>query len=157
LAYKTGRGDFSLFSFKWSREVDDLLVVRHPDGSSEYATGLHHIRFFKDLIGGKTNPDVLSKRGYELGFYDFYFVRKGRYEDPEGQVWYDTEGYGINYTEPLKILAALLHADEPFLVRLLSCIRFERHHSTYRGFKEWSPLVGTEFESYVIRLENLVF
>jgi hypothetical protein len=151
LFYKTENGGFNLFSFKWAREVDDLLVRRLPGRPFEYASGLHDIRFFRDVLWGKANDKVITRHGYELGFYDFYFVRKGRYEDVEGHVVYDTEGYGIDYLQPIKIFAGLLRLDDHPFIRLISNVRFEKNYSKY-GLG--SPLFNTEFTSYVIRLSN---
>jgi hypothetical protein len=151
LVYKTEKGGFSLFSFNWAREVEDLLIRRLPDGTTEYVSGLHDIRFFRNVIRGKANNKVISKRGYELGFYDFYFVRMGKYEDFEGVVVYDTEGYGINYLQPVKIFASLLHLDDHFLVRLISNVSFEKNYSKYGP---GSLLFNPEFTSYVIRLSS---
>jgi hypothetical protein len=151
LVYKTEKSGFTLFSFKWAREVEDLLVRKLPGRPFEYVSGLHDIRFFRDVIWGKANDKVITKHGYELGFYDFYFVRKGRYEDVEGNVVYDTEGYGINYLQPIKILSCLLRLDDHFLVRLLSNVSFEKNYSKY-GLG--SGLFNTQFTSYVIRLSN---
>jgi hypothetical protein len=81
----------------------------------------------------------------------FQLIRKGRYEDVEGHVVYDTEGYGIDYLQPIKILTCLLRFDGHPLVRLLLNVSFEKNFSKYGPV---SGLINTEFTSYVIRLNN---
>jgi hypothetical protein len=154
LNYKKEGVELPLFAFKWAREVDDILIDRLPDYSKKYASGLHDIRFFKDVIEGRTNPRVITKHGYETGVLDFLYFREGRYVDLDGQLIYKTEGYGINYTRPFRLLASAFHLDRSLVVRLLTCIRFEEQTSKYTSSGYWSPIKGTKFKSYSIGLDN---
>lgn len=155
LKYRIRWGGFSLISLKWVREMSDLLVRKDPDGTWGYASGLHDIDFFDNVVRGKSNPNAISKRGLELGLLDLYFYRRGRVEDIEGGLIYDTEGYGINFLQPLKLLAAVLDLEDNRLLRFFSTVSFEKHYSKYISEKD-SPLAGIRFSSYVIRLGDLV-
>jgi hypothetical protein len=153
VTYKGKYHDLNIVSFKWAREVDDILIKINRDYSKEYASGLHDIQFWDNLILGKANDKIISKKGYEFDIGDFYFIRKGRYEDIEGRVIFKTEGWGINYTQPLKILAELFDFKNDLIVKLISSINFEKHYAKY--ITDYGhPLYGTEFTSYVIRLNN---
>jgi len=151
LVYKGRYNSFNIFSFKWAREVDDILVKVNEDNTADYVSGLHDIKFWDNLIIGKSNDKIITKRGHELNFGDFYFIRKGKYENIPGRVILKTEGWGINYTQPIKILTTLLNLDDNKIIRLISNINFEKHYSkTDYGH----PFGVTEFKSYVIRLKN---
>jgi hypothetical protein len=94
--------DWRLISFKWAREAEDLFVKRN--GSQiKYQSGLGDIDFFHDLIEWKSNPNIVKRQGWELNFGEIFYYRKGKYEDPEGQVFYKTTGYGIGIAGLLKL------------------------------------------------------
>ena len=154
LNYKKEGVELPMFAFKWAREVDDILIDRFPNFSKKYASGLHDIRFLKDVIEGQTNPSVITKQGHETGVLDFISFREGRYVDLDGQLVYKTSGYGINYTRPFRILALAFDLDKYFIVRLLSCIRFEEQTSKYYSYASWSPIKNTKYKSYSIGLDN---
>ncbi len=152
--YEGENGSFPLLGFNWAREAEDLLIDVNADNnySREYTSGLHDIDFIKNVLLCKGNGKILTKRGYELDFLGCYFKRSGYYEDIEGRVVFETGGWGVNYTQPLKILATVLDLDNKFL-RLLSGISFEKHVAEYMPHYG-HPLYDTDFESYVIRLQN---
>lgn len=152
LKYNGRYSKFNLVSFKWAREVDDILIKVNEDKAREYVSGLHDIKFWDNVILANNNDKIIVKRGYEINLGDIYFVRQGSYQDVEGVVMYSTSGYGINYIQPICLLAELLNVKNPF-VKYLSKIHFEKHYAKYNTYSQ-HPIDGTEFESYVLRLEN---
>ncbi len=151
--YKSAFNSFNLISFKWAREVDDILVNRFPDGQSEYVSGLHDIKFWDNLILGKSNSKIITKKGHVFNFGDFYFIRKGSYEDLAGRVVFKTEGWSINYIQPIRIFATYLNLEDNRIMTILSNIHLEKHYSKYKADLA-HPLHGTEYRSYVIRINS---
>lgn len=154
--YRGKHSAFNIFSVKWAREVDDILIKDvkiNEEYSYEYVSGLNDIKLWDNLFLGKSNDKIVTKRGYEFNLGDFYFIRNGKYEDIEGKVIFKTKGWGINYTQPVRILAALFNLDDNIIIRMIANINFEKHHSTYI-LDSGHPLFGTEYTSYVIRLNN---
>ncbi len=156
--FQAGAGyrGLTLAGFSWSREIDDLLIERQMTGASQYVSGLHDIAFWDNVVRGKANDQVISKRGYEINFADFYFVRRGTYEDSEGWTIAGTSGYGINYLQPLKIAASLLGLEAMLPFRVIRHLSFEKNHAEY-DIDKGHALAGTKSDSYVFRLSGLSF
>ena len=142
-----------MFSYKWAREVDDILINTFPNGQSEYASGLHDIKFWDDLILGKSNDKIITKKGYVFNFGDFYFIRSGNIENLAARLVFKTEGWSINFIQPIRILATYLNLKDNRIMSVLSKIHFEKHYSKYKA-DLGHPLYGTEYKSYVIRINN---
>ena len=149
---------FNLIHFGYAREVEDLLIDTEIDWenetySREYASGLHDIDIWNDLILGKTNDKVITKRGHSFNFAGVYSIRSGKYQDIEGKVIYRTEGTSIDYLNIAQfLLAETKYKNHPF-VKFLHSLSFERHTSKVIT-DEGHPLTGTEFTSYVLRVKN---
>lgn len=154
LTYKTGTLHMNVVSFKWAREVEDLLVKNKADGGFEYATGLDEIKFWDNVMAGKTNEHIMARRGYQIGLGDCYFFRRGRIEDLSGRVLVSTKGWGIDFVQPLKIAAALLHVDQNRYVKFLAHLSFEKNCSEYEKASSY-PLYEMKFKNYVFRYQNL--
>ena len=156
LIYKRKYISLNLISFKWAREVNDILVKRSPDGGSDYLSGLNDIKFFDNLILGNSSDKIFMRRGYELNFGDFYFIRRGKYEDLRGKFIMETEGWGINYLQPIKILISESNINYNVIQKIISSLYFEKHHSKYITESGY-PMFGTEYECYTIGLRNFTF
>ena len=152
-AYAGRYNTFNIIALSWAREADDLLIGHSAEYTPEYVSGCNDLDFFNSVLFGKANDKAVTKKGYEFSLGDFYFVREGRYEDIEGSVMMKTRGYGINFTQPLKIAAELLHIQNKLLMRILTSINIEKHHAEYKT-EYGHPLYGTEFTSYVVRVNN---
>lgn len=147
--------DLTLVNFGWAHEVEDFLVHSDELGQSSYHTGLHDIHFWKHVIAGKSSRDLISKKGYEIGLADMYFIRRGLLENPENLGRLRTSGYGINFLQPVRIGLRLLNMERTWLARVLANLSFEKHHSEFQpdGF----VLSITEYDTYVIRFSNNYF
>jgi len=152
--YTDEHSSFNLFSFKWAREADDMLVSRNPDGSWWYLSGLNDIKFIDDILLGKGNGHAITKKGWEYGIGDFFFIRRGGYEDMEGKVVYNTKGWGVSFVQPFRNLSVFRSlASTGILYRLLWSLDLEYHESSWVT-TEWHPLTGTFFKGLVIKLRN---
>jgi len=153
LQYKINNQYLDLVSFNWAHETDDLLIKVNTDKPSEYVNGFHDIELWDNLIMGQANDDIISKKGWQVEFANFYSYRKGSFEDFDGRVFLQTHGYKINFLQPLKLLL-LCKSDRNFnlINTLLMNMNFEYHYSRY---KTSNPLLkDTKFNGYVISLDN---
>ncbi len=69
------------------------------DSIFEYLVYFSHIISYRFLSSTITFPDFdshVNGKGSEFGIFDTIFIRRGRYEDRDGEVVGDTSGYGIN-------------------------------------------------------------
>jgi len=107
LLYSDEVVDWRLFTFEWSSEAEDLLVRRSPQGSITYKGWLGDIGFFDNVIKGNSKNDIVTKRGWELNLLEFISLRRGRYEDNAGRVFYDTDGFGLRSTGVFRIVFIL--------------------------------------------------
>lgn len=144
----------TIAAFSWSREVSDLLVERNPDGSSRYLSSTPDLKFWDNVLLGKGNAGSIRKSGYEVSLADCYMLRSGFYEDQDGRIIGSTSGYGINFTQPLRIAVQLLKLEYTWPGRLLSYITFEKHHASI-SLNQGHPLAGTETNSYLFRLRDV--
>lgn len=144
-----------LFSFRWAREADDLLIETHANKPSEYVNGLNDISFWDNILLGKANENAITKKGWQYDFANIFSLRRGRYEDIEGKVMYESRGYRINFVQPLKLLIALKEpvATDNFLFKLFMNLNIEHHYSEIDAAED-HPLDDTKVNAYVISLNN---
>ena len=64
--YKINNYFIDLFSFRWSREADDLLIKTYSDKPSEYVSGFKDIKLWDNVIVGKSNDKIISKKGWQF-------------------------------------------------------------------------------------------
>lgn len=151
---------FNLISFKWAREANDLLVERYMDNEgisqSRYLSGFNDIDFIDNIIFGKANSDIITNKGWELSMGDIFFIREGYYEDIEGRVIFDTNGFGINFIQPICFLLELTNQkiENEFLDKVVHNVDIEYHHSEY-NCKPGHPLSDTDFDGVTLRLRTL--
>ncbi len=147
---------WKVFAFTLAREAEDLLVVRHADGTFEYQSGLGDISFFKHIIQGRLNDDERPElhKGWQLAFGDAVFVRGGTFlESPRyGNRHYATLGYGIRLGGFLRLLSAVAPEYQPgdVLSFIAAHIDLAYDHAEYSTS---GPLSSTAFNavSIVIR------
>jgi len=154
IQYKINHQYLDLVSFNWAHETDDLLIKVNRDKPSEYVNGFHDIKIWDNLLLGQANDEIISKKGWQVEFANFYSYRMGKFEDPDGRVFLETQGYKINFLQPLKLLL-ICKSDRNFSLinTLLMNINFEYHYSRYKT-TTGHPLKDTKFNGYVISLDN---
>ncbi len=120
-AYAKDQTDWRPVFFSWTRESNDLLVVRYPAPTDSngnpfgdppppgYREGFGDIRFIDDLILGKSNPDAIIKTGWQIDFGEVVSFRGGTYDasDRSGGRLFTTSGYTIRLAGMFKILNLL--------------------------------------------------
>jgi hypothetical protein len=156
LVMNAGDHPWKVLTFTLAREAEDLLIVRKPDGTFEYQSGLGDISFFKHVIQGKLDnnerPDL--HKGWQLEFGEVVYLRGGSFaESPNfGNRNYTTGGYGIRLGGVFKLLAAI---DSE--VRANSALSFLADHIDmvydHAEYSTTGPLGYTKFDgvSIVIR------
>lgn len=157
LRYENNSIQFDLFHFHWAREVDDILVHWTADGRTHYLHFSPNINFWENVIKGKSNDRIAMHRGYEIGLADIVFLRRGRYGYSQGGDNLDTHGIGINFTQPLRLIASLLHyqRDKLWLDVLLDLDVV--YHKSLWDAETNNPLDGTEFNGIIIKLRHVQF
>lgn len=136
---------WKLISWKWAREAEDLLVKRSAPGDRiEYQSGIGDIRFFHDLIEWKANPVIIKRGGWEINLGETFYFREGKYDDPEGLVFYKTTGYGIGITGLLKLGAEIFSQNQT--IKFLADHVDIQYHWSKMKIAPWHPLYGTEFK-----------
>jgi hypothetical protein len=103
LTSNAGPSEWKLASFRVAHQADDLLVVRNPDGSSDYQSGLGDIQFVDNVILGKANSKATVRKGWQVQVAEFLYLRGGSVEGPG--LAYSTSGYSICLGGVLHLLA----------------------------------------------------
>ncbi len=128
---------YNIISIKWAREANDLLVETYMDNKgisqTRYLSGFNDIDLIDNIILGKGNSDIITNKGWEVGIGDIFFIRAGYYEDIEGRVIFDTNGLGINFVQPIRLLLELTNQkiENEFLNKIVYNVDIEYHHSEY--------------------------
>jgi len=144
--------DWRIIGLKWTIEASDLLVRRNAEGW-KYQEGLGDIRFFDEVILGRTNSETEKRSGWEVSLLEILSLRGGRYEeDPmRGNRRFTTTGWGVRLAGIPKLLRAL---DVPlggegiagFLLAHLD-VRFDSSQRTH-------PLLDDRFDSVCLVITN---
>ena len=74
--------------------------------------------------------------------------------DMEGLVVYETEGWGVDFIQPLRILSAFISYDNTVLKFISANLHIEMHQSEF-NIEQGHPLFDTSFKSYVVRMNNI--
>jgi len=158
IAYKSEKIDFNLLSIRCAREAEQMLINRHPDGTFEYITGLRDINFSQNILIGKANHKIITKKGWQFAVGDFIFLGNGQYEDTDGLVLLKTKGFGVNILQPIKILheLKLFTIENRLLRRIFLNLNLEYHYSQYRQGSDLDlgVLNNTTFRAFMLNLTN---
>lgn len=151
--YESRHGAFNLYSFKWAREADDMLVSRSKNGNWRYLSPTDDINFGNNILLGKSNDKIITKTGWEYNIGDFVFIRRGKYQDVSGRVVFSTKGWGASLLQPLRIMDVfhVINADN-IAIKILTHLNViynetEVQSSDYHFFS--NPGKGI-----IVRLEN---
>jgi hypothetical protein len=161
--YKLNNVNLKLFSFKWTIEAGDVLVKRYSgvyDSLTDtwitrpywkYVEGFGNIKFFDEIILGKTNKETEKKKGWELNIFDIFSFRSGSFlEDPQrGARHYYTDGFGIRFSGLAKLLRAMNPSfDRNFITGIiLNNFDIRYNHSVLSTVEKNHPLSGTKWDS----------
>ncbi len=153
LSYETDELSWQFLSFELLNEAEQLLVRTRNDGSVSYADGTGDIDFWDNVVLGKSNPMIVSKRGGELSIFEIISIRRGRYKDPLGHVNYKTEGIGLSLRGVFKTISML----NPDLKRNPTIGFLIKHTDVQFSTSDWEinpehPLAGTSFSGIRISI-----
>ena len=114
---------WEVVSFTLAREAEDVLVSWLQDTlfisngtfainiRSIYQDGAGDIQFFKNIILGESNGEVVVRKGWQINLAEILYIRGGSFF---GQgLGYFTSGYGIALTGMLKFTAVMNHDRAP--------------------------------------------
>jgi hypothetical protein len=138
---------WKIVTFKWAREGTDVLIKRSgpPDYDQEYQSLLGDINVWQDLVQNKTNKNITKTYGWEINLLEFISLRKGKYNDPDGLVKYNTEGFGLSSMGWFKLLFSFF-PNEKYYKLFANKIDIQLHWSKV-NISGCHPLAGTEFNS----------
>jgi hypothetical protein len=97
---------WQIASFRLVHQADDILVTRFDNGAFSYRAGVGDIRFWDDVIVGKYNAAITSRRGWELQLGEFISWREGFVERPFDN-GYGTSGFSFCLAGALKLVCVL--------------------------------------------------
>ncbi|MFQ5753148.1 MAG: hypothetical protein ACE5HI_14240 [bacterium] len=151
ILYSNANIDLSILAFEWTSEAEDLLVERNEDGSFQYEGGLGDINFFKNVVGGEANENIISSQGWEMKFVGLYSIRRGRLKDPDGKRFYDTKGWGLSFSGAVKLVRMLSPElkNDPILTFLSQHLDIQYNSSSF-DVVEGQLLAGTKFKGLSI-------
>jgi hypothetical protein len=150
ISAKAGNARWKMISFGLTRQAEDILVNRHPDGTFDYKSGLGDISIGQNVIGGKATANVLVRKGWEIGAAEFLYIRGGSvfgdYYD------YSTSGYSICLGGLVRLIEFAVpgSAESVWVAYIGDHIDLQYHSATYTS--PTSLLNGTNFKEL-----NVVF
>ena len=133
-------------------EAEDLLVNRTPDGTISYDT-FSKIGFFDNVLSGNATSQVITSGGWEINLGEIFSLSSGDYKDIDGNVIYGTEGFGINFTGFVRLIALFdpTVLDSDVFKFIHDKIDFEYYHAEIDN-NGANPVSGTSFNGLRISL-----
>lgn len=155
LKYTNTNHPFDILSFRWAQEANDLLVERAGE-NIKYSSGFKDIDFIENVLLGKSNAKIITNNGWELGFAEIFYWRKGDYQDFEGKVKFDTDGWGINFMQPIRLLLDFTNfkIENGIFRAIIENLDIEFHRSKFSA-PDGHPLDNTEFNGLSLKLKNI--
>lgn len=153
------RNRYKLVSWQWSREAEDHLAEYAASGTYVYRSGINDINIYKHILACKAGDDIVTKKGYEIGLGDVFFIRRGHYEDLQNNAIYRTKGWGLDITQSITLLTSLLRKKETY-PNWFSHLHISINHVQYktdalfhhRSPQYYLPLPNTDMTSITISL-----
>jgi hypothetical protein len=102
--------EWELLSAAWSREAEDLLVIRKEDGTWEYQSGLGDIQFGTNVVQGVKTGNVGLRSGWQVQAAEIFTYRHGTVRQTYS---YDTWGYTIQLAGILKGISNFAGSETP--------------------------------------------
>jgi hypothetical protein len=147
--------EWKVATFKISREAQQVLVNRNPDGTWKYIDGTGDISFADNVIGGKAGPKIYSRKGWQFQIAEALYLRGGSMDLPYLKC--KTSGFGIQLSGLLKVLLALApEIREGTWVRDLA-ENFDIQYQTGSYTGTSSPIDDTNFKGFNIVLKKIPY
>jgi hypothetical protein len=111
---------WELLSAAWSREAEDLLVVRESDGTWEYQSGIGDIQFATNVVQGDLTKNVSLRSGWQIQVAELFTYRNGAIKvDPSRGPSYNTWGYTVRLAGLLKGVSEIAGSTTPEWIAFL--------------------------------------
>lgn len=154
LKYTKTNYPFNILSFGWAQEANDLLVNRIGKNIN-YHSGLKDIDIIENVLLGKSNKKAVTNKGWELGVAEIFYLRKGSYQDIEGYIHLSSEGWSINFMQPIRLMFEFSNFKKKGLwFKFLNNLDIEFNHSEFH-IDEGHPLDDTRFNGVTIKMKNM--
>jgi hypothetical protein len=154
--YMKDEAEWRPLTFKWTIEASAMLAKSYPE--TGYKTGFGDIKFFHELVLGKTNRETEKKKGWELNFLELLSIRSGRFEeDPtRGNRHFNTSGWGLRFAGFAKLLRAMGGSivNEGLVGFIVNHFDVRYNHSQLTTDGSNNALSGTKFDSFNIFIMN---
>jgi len=133
--------DWEILSAAWSREAEDILVIRNETGQWEYQSGFGDIQFGNNVIQGEKTANVSLRSGWQVQVGEIFTYRSGSVRT---YIDYETAGYTIQLAGILKGITELLESTPP------AWLGFARDHVDiqYHSARYEQQSSGKELTSY---------
>ena len=134
---------WELVGATWSREGEDLLVVRKDSQNWEweYQSGFGDLKFGHNVIAGHSSDDVALHTGWQLQFGEFFTYREGAYRQSNWS--YETNGLTFRLAGLLKGIALAAGSDAPsWLLFLRDHLDVQYHRAKSGDLYELSKFEG---------------
>ena len=133
--------DWEILTAAWSREAEDILVIRKENGQWEYQSGFGDIQFGNNVIQGKKTENVSLRSGWQVQVGEIFTYRSGSVKT---YIDYETSGYTIQLAGILKGITELLEGTPP------AWLAFARDHIDiqYHSAEYEQQSSGKELTSY---------
>ena len=144
ISAQSGKSNWKMLSFALARQAEDILVIRHSDGTFEYKGGLGDLAIGDNVLVGRVTGNVLVRKGWQIGAGEFIYIRGG---SVEGNGYdYSTSGYSVCLGGLVRLLefASPEIAGTAWLAFIGDHIDLQYHSASYASPS--SPWDGTTFE-----------
>ncbi|MBA7635639.1 MAG: hypothetical protein GH143_05770 [Calditrichaeota bacterium] len=144
--------DLSLVSWRYGREVEDVLIVWRGEWEARdwYVDApLGDINVFRHLIQGKEGEEVTLHKGEEVTLLGFYSLRVGEYVDLYGRLEFHTQGKSF-YAHPVFQVLHLLFPSS-LTGTLARHVDLSYSHSIENG----GMRDGTRYQNVTLTLNHL--
>jgi hypothetical protein len=154
LKYTKTNYPFNILSFGWAQEANDLLVCRIGENIN-YHSGLKDIDIIENVLLGKSNKKAVTNKGWELGVAEIFCLRKGSYQDIEGYIHLSSDGWSINFMQPIRLMFEFSNFKKKELwFKFLNNLDIEFNHSEFHADKG-HPLDDTRFNGFTVKMKNM--
>ena len=144
ISTQAGKSNWRMISFSLARQAEDILVIRHNDGTFEYKGGLGDLTIGDNVLVGRVTGNVLVRKGWQIGAGEFVYVRGGSVEGDGYD--YSTSGYSVCLGGLVRLLefASPEIAGTSWLAFIGDHIDLQYHSASYASPS--SPWDGTTFK-----------
>ena len=150
ISAQAGKSNWRLISFALAHQAEEILVIRHIDGTFDYKGGLGDLAIGENVLAGRATGYVLVRKGWQVGAAEFIYIRGG---SVEGNGYdYSTSGYSVCLGGLVRLLefASPEIAGTPWLAFIGDHVDLQYHSASYNS--PASPWDGTTFKGL-----NVVF